>query len=53
MKDFELGTTVTIAANGLTKDIDPDDLDSLNKLKDSMNTLESAKSALIDGSSQL
>ena len=53
VKDFELGTTVTIAANGLTKDIDPDDLDSLNKLKDSMNTLESAMSALIDGSSQL
>ncbi len=51
--DFELGATVTIAANPLTKDIDPDELDSLDDLKASMNTLESAMTALIDGSSQL
>ena len=53
VKDFELGATVTIAANPLTKDIDPDELDSLDDLKASMNTLESAVTALIDGSSQL
>ena len=53
VKDFELGATVTIAANPLTKDIDPDELDSLDDLKASMNTLESAMTALIDGSSQL
>ena len=53
VKDFELGATVTIAANPLTKDIDPDELDSLDDLKGSMNTLESAMTALIDGSSQL
>ena len=52
-KDFALGTTVTIATNGLTKDLDPDDLDSLDKLNDSLGTLESAMSALVDGSSQL
>ncbi|WP_405344975.1 hypothetical protein [Ruminococcus sp.] len=51
--DFELGATVTIAANPLTKDIDPDELDSIDDLKASMNTLESAMTALIDGSSQL
>lgn len=53
VKDFELGATVTIAANPLTKDIDPDELDSLDDLKASLNTLESAMAALIDGSSQL
>ena len=53
VKNFELGATVTIAANPLTKDIDPDELDSLDDLKASMNTLESAMTALIDGSSQL
>ena len=52
-KDFELSTTVTIAANGLAKELDPDDLDSLDKLKDSMGQIESAMTALIDGSSQL
>lgn len=52
-EDFALGTTVTIATNGLTKELDPDDLDSLDKLSDSLDTLESAMSALIDGSSQL
>ena len=52
-EDFALGTTVTIATNGLTKDLDPDDLDSLDKLNDSLGTLESAMSALVDGSSQL
>ena len=52
-EDFALGTTVTIATNGLTKDLDPDDLDSLDKLSDSLGTLESAMSALVDGSSQL
>ncbi len=53
VKDFELSTTVTIAANGLAKELDPDDLDSLDKLKDSMGQIESAMTALIDGSSQL
>lgn len=53
VKDFELGATVTVAANALGKELDPDDLNSLDKLKDSLGTLESAMTALIDGSSQL
>ena len=53
VEDFELGTTVTIAANGLANDLNADDLDSLDSLKDSLNSLESAMTALIDGSSQL
>ncbi|WP_407382337.1 hypothetical protein [Ruminococcus sp.] len=53
VKDFELGTTVTIASNGLANEVNPDDLDSLDSLKDSLKSLESAMSALIDGSSQL
>ena len=53
VENFELGTTVTIAANGLAKDLNVDDLDSLDSLKDSLNSLESAMTALINGSSQL
>lgn len=52
-KDFELGTTVTIATNGLLNDLDSSKLDSLDSLKDSLNKLTEAMAALIDGSSQL
>lgn len=52
-EDFELGTTVTIATNGLLNGLDVDDLDSLDELNDSLGKLDSAMSALIDGSSQL
>ena len=51
--DFELGTTVTIATNGLLNGLDSAKLDSLDSLKDSLNQLTDAMSALIDGSSQL
>ncbi|MBR1533700.1 MAG: hypothetical protein IJ639_05005, partial [Ruminococcus sp.] len=51
--DFELGTTVTIATNGLLNQLDLDDIDSLDDLNDSLDALDSAMSALIDGSSQL
>lgn len=51
--DFALDTTITIASNALGKELDPDDLDSLDDLGDSLNQLESAMTALIDGSSQL
>lgn len=51
--DFELGTTVTIATNGLMNDLDADRLDSLDSLKDSLGKLTDAMTALIDGSSQL
>ena len=53
VKDFALGTTVTIAANALTKNIDPNQIDSLDDLKDSLTQLETAMTALIDGSSRL
>ena len=51
--DFALSTTVTIATNGLLNRVDPDDLDSLDTLSDSLSELESAMTQLIDGSSQL
>ena len=51
--DFELGTTVTIATNGLLNGLDADKLDSLDSLKASLNKLTGAMTALIDGSSQL
>ena len=51
--DFELGTTVTIATNGLMNELDADNLDSLDKLNENLDKLDDAMSALIDGSSQL
>jgi putative membrane protein len=51
--DFALGTTVTIATNGLLNNLNADQLDSLDSLKDSLNQLTDAMAALIDGSSQL
>lgn len=51
--NFKLGTTVTIAANGLFNKIDADKIDSVKDLNDSLGKLDSAMSALIDGSSQL
>ena len=53
VEDFAMGSTVTLAANGLFNKIDPKDLDDLDKLNESMDKLDTAMSALIDGSSQL
>ena len=53
VKDFELGTTVTIATNGLLNELDADELDNLDDLNDKLDQLDDAMSALIDGSSQL
>lgn len=53
VEDFSMGSTVTLAANGLFNKLDPKDLDSLDELNDSMDKLDKAMSALIDGSSQL
>ena len=47
VKDFELGATVTIAANPLTKDIDPDELDSLDYT--GLDTLLEKSGALSEG----
>ena len=51
--NFKLGTTVTIAANGLFDQLGTDKIDSIKDLNDSLDKLDSAMSALIDGSSQL
>ena len=51
--DFELGTTVTIATNGLLNGLDADKLDNLDTLKESLSKLTDAMTALIDGSSEL
>ena len=53
VEDFAMGSTVTLAANGLFNKIDPKDLDSIDKLNESMDKLDTAMGALIDGSSQL
>ena len=50
---FKLGTTVTIAANGLFDELGTDKIDSIKDLNYSLDKLDSAMSALIDGSSQL
>ena len=52
-ENFKLGTTVTIAANGLFDELGTDKIDSVKDLNDSLDKLDSAMSALIDGSSQL
>ena len=51
--NFKLGTTVTIAANGLFDKLGTDKIDSVKDLNSSLDKLDSAMSALIDGSSQL
>ena len=51
--NFKLGTTVTIAANGLFDKLGTDKIDSVKELNASLDKLDSAMSALIDGSSQL
>ena len=52
-KGFELGTTITVATNSVLNDLDAEKLDSLDHIKDSINQLTEAMTALIDGSSQL
>lgn len=51
--DFHLSNTVTIAANGLFSQINPEKLDSLDGLTESLDQLTDAMEQLMDGSSQL
>ena len=51
--DFELGTTITVATNGLLNGLDSKKLKNLDTLKNSLKKLTEAMTALIDGSSQL
>ncbi len=53
VEDFELGSTVTIATNGLLNQLDTAKFDSLNDIKKDLDQLQSAMSQLLDGSSQL
>ncbi|MGN0454734.1 MAG: hypothetical protein ACI4G1_06115 [Ruminococcus sp.] len=53
-KDFELETTLTLAANDMFSNIDFSDVDEkTDSLKDSLSDLTDAANQLIDGSSQL
>lgn len=51
--DFHLSNTVTIAANGLFSQINPEKLDSMDDLTESLDQLTDAMEQLMDGSSQL
>ena len=51
--DFHLSNTVTIAANGLFSQINPEKLDSMDDLTESLDQLNDAMEQLMDGSSQL
>ena len=54
VKDFELATTLTVAANDMFSDFDVDKLDSKAKdLDEKLDKLVSATDDLLDGSSQL
>ena len=52
-ENFSLGMTVTIAANGLFNELDPEKLDSTMDLDGSLGELSDGMKQLIDGSSQL
>ena len=53
VKNFEMTTTMTIAANEVFNELTPDKLDSLGSLRDSLGELTGAMNQLLDGSSQL
>ena len=53
VQDFEMTTTVTIAANGVFNELAPDKLDSLGSLTGSLAELTDALHQLLNGSSQL
>lgn len=51
--DFEMGPTFTIATSELLNDFDSNDIESVKKLKDSMDDLKDASKKLVDGSEEL
>ena len=53
VKNFQLGMTITVAANGLFSGIDTEHLDSFDDLTDGIGQMNDAMTKLIDGSSQL
>lgn len=53
VKDFALGMTVTVASNEVFNEVDYENIDSPEDLKDSFGELTDAVSQLMDGSSAL
>lgn len=53
VRNFELGMTVTLAANEVFNEIDVENLDSVDELHKSLAELTDAMEQLMDGSSQL
>ena len=51
--DFHLSNAVTIAASGLFSQINPEKIDSMSELTESLDQLNDAMDKLMDGSSQL
>lgn len=53
VKDFELTTTLTLAASDFLKNINTEKLDSIDDLTDSLDTLNDSAKQLLDGTSSL
>ncbi|MCI8331236.1 MAG: hypothetical protein HFE78_00185 [Clostridiales bacterium] len=53
VKNFEMANTATIATNEIFTRLNTDELDSVDKLNDSLDELTGAMNQLINGSSQL
>lgn len=53
VKDFKIGSTMTLAANEMFNELDVSDVDDLKDLKNQMNKLTDAMDKLMDGSSKL
>lgn len=53
VRDFSMGTTITVASNEVFNQIDTEKLDSIDELKNSLGEMTDAMSQLMDGSSQL
>ena len=51
--DFEMSSTYTVAMDSIFDDIDVDDIEDSDDLRDSLNELEDAAVKLADGSSEL
>lgn len=51
--DFQMGPTMTIATCGLLNDMDLDDFEGMDDLKDALNDLSDASTELVDGTGDL
>lgn len=53
VKDFSLTTTMSVATNSIFNDLDFDEVDSLDDLKNAVSDLSDASTKLVDGTSDL